>query len=127
MLLDTPLRMQGIVKGNTLTLLVRHAKIHDPYDVQHFVAYREEDTIQYFLAALRETSSIPTLSEIIICHKGLCLDPANRFKDCLRTVKSRVRLSGNMIFRLRLHQYPESLRMMFARHGMTSGLPRSSQ
>jgi len=82
MLLDTPLRMQGIVKGDTLTLLVRHAKIHDPYDVQHFVAYREEDTIQYFLAALWETSSIPTLSEIIICHKGLCLDPANRFKDC---------------------------------------------
>jgi len=38
--LDTPLSMQGIVTGDTLTLLVRHAKIHDPYDVQHFVTYQ---------------------------------------------------------------------------------------
>jgi len=80
--LDTPLSLQGIVKGDTLTMLVRHAKIHDPYDVQHLVAYRAEDTIQYFLTALREISSIPTLSEIVICHKGLRLDPASRFQDC---------------------------------------------
>jgi hypothetical protein len=41
--LDTPLSLQGIVKGDTLTMLVRHAKIHDPYDVHHLVAYRAED------------------------------------------------------------------------------------
>jgi len=80
MLLDIPLRMQGIVKGDTLTLLVRHATIHDPYDVQRFVAYREEFTIQIFFVALLETSSIPTSSEIIIRHKGLCVDPPTGFK-----------------------------------------------
>ena len=82
MLLDTPLSQQGIVKGDTLRMLVRHAQIHDPYDVQHLVAYRAEDTMQYFLTALREISSIPILSEIVICHKGLRLDPASRFQDC---------------------------------------------
>jgi len=40
--LDTPLSMQGTVTGDTLTLLVRHAKIHDPYAIQHFVAYQED-------------------------------------------------------------------------------------
>ena len=33
----------------------------------------------------------------------------------------------DIIFRLRLHQHPESLRMKFVRHGMISRLPRSSQ
>jgi len=81
MLLDTPLNMQT-VKGDTLIMLVQHDKIHDPYDVQHLVVYRAEDTMQYFLTALREISSIPTLSEIVICHKDLRLDPASRFQDC---------------------------------------------
>ena len=79
--LDTPLSLQGIVKGDTLIMLVRHAKIHDPYDVQHLVAYRAEDTMQYFLTALK-ISSIPTLSEIVICHIGLRLDPSSRLQDC---------------------------------------------
>ena len=74
--------MQGIVTGDTLNLLVRHAKIHDPYDAQHLVASREEDTMQYFLAALREISPIPIRSKIVICHNGLRLDPASRFQDC---------------------------------------------
>jgi len=38
--------------------------------------------MQYFLAALREISPIPTWSEIVICHKGLRLDPASWFQDC---------------------------------------------
>jgi len=38
--------------------------------------------MQYFLTALRNISSIPTWSEIVICHKGLRLDPASRFQDC---------------------------------------------
>ena len=80
--LNTPLRIQGIVTGDFLTLLVRHAQIDDPNDAQHFVAYQEEDTMQYFLTALRDISSIPTRSEIVICHKGLRLDPASRFQDC---------------------------------------------
>jgi len=67
--------MQGIVTGDTVTLLVRHAKIHDPYNVQHLVAYREEDTLQYFLTALREMTPIPIWSEVVICYKGLRLRP----------------------------------------------------
>ena len=74
--------MQGIVTGDTLTLLVQHAKIHDPYDTQHLVAYRGEDTMQYFLTALWDISPIPTWSEIVICHNGLRLDPTNQFHDC---------------------------------------------
>jgi len=33
-------------------------------------------------------------------------------------VKSRVRLPGDIISRLRLHQHPESLKMKFVRHGI---------
>jgi len=80
--LDTPLSMQGIAIGDTLILLVRHATILDPYDTQHFVAYWEEDTMQYFLTALRDISPIPPRSEIVICHNDLHLDPASRFQDC---------------------------------------------
>ena len=80
--LNTPLRIQGIVTGDILTLVVRYTKIYDPYDAQHFVAYREEDTILYFLAVLRDISPIPPRSEIVICHKGLPLDPVSRFQDC---------------------------------------------
>jgi len=80
--LDTPLSMQGINDGDILTLLVRHATILDPYDNQHLVAYREEDTMQHFLIALRDVSPIPPLSEIILCHKELHLDPTRRFQDC---------------------------------------------
>jgi len=39
--LETPLSKQGIKVGDTLILLVRHAKIFDPYDNQHLVAYRD--------------------------------------------------------------------------------------
>jgi len=62
--------------------LVRHVKIHDPYDTQHLVAFREEDTMQYLLAAFRVISPIPSDSEIVICHNGLRLKPSSRFQDC---------------------------------------------
>ena len=74
--------MQGIVTGDTLTLLVRHAKIHDPYNTQHLVAYWEVDTMQYLLATLRVISPIPSDSKIVICHNGLRLKPSSRFQDC---------------------------------------------
>jgi len=75
--LNTPLHIQGITAGDNLTLVVRHAKFYDPYDIQHFAAYQEEDTILYFLTALRDISPIPLRSKIFICHKGLPLDPAS--------------------------------------------------
>jgi len=80
--MDTPLSTQGIANGDTLILLVLHATILDPYDKQHLVAYREEDTMQYFLTALRDISPIPPLSEIILYHNDLHLDPTSRFQDC---------------------------------------------
>ena len=51
-------------------------------------------------------------------------------------MKSRVRLPGDIIFRLRLHQHPESLRMKFLRYGIhqvcpgvvnSLGTPRSTE
>jgi len=78
----TPLSKQGIKAGDTLTLLVRHATIFDPYDNQHLVAYREDETIQHLLATLRDVSPIPLLSEIILCHNEFQLDHASRFQDC---------------------------------------------
>jgi hypothetical protein len=38
--------------------------------------------MQYFLTALRDISPIPPLSEIVLCHNDLHLDPASRFQDC---------------------------------------------
>ena len=38
-------------------------------------------------------------------------------------MKSRVRLPGDIISRLRLHQHPESLRMKFVRHGIHQVCP----
>jgi len=38
--------------------------------------------MQYFLTVLRDIFSIPVWSEIVICHKGLCLDPASQFQGC---------------------------------------------
>jgi len=52
------------------------------------------------------------------------------------TVKSWVRLPGDIIFRLRLHQHPESLRTKFEQHGSIKfspevvnslGTPRSAE
>jgi len=37
--------------------------------------------MQYFLTALRVISPIPIRSEVVICHKGLRLDPASWFQD----------------------------------------------
>jgi len=86
--LDTPLSRQGIATGDTLTLLVRHVQIRDPYDTQHLVAYREEDTMQYLLTALRDISPIPSDSEIVICHNGLRLKPGSRIATYLMSLPS---------------------------------------
>jgi len=79
---DTPLSEQGIQAGDTLTLLVRHATIFDPYGNQHSVAYREDETIWHLLATLRDVSPIPPLSKIILCHNEFQLGHASRFQDC---------------------------------------------
>ena len=63
-------------------MLVRHAKVHDPYDVQNLVVYQEDDVMQHFLTALIETSSIPPLSDCDIYHGESLLNPASRFLDC---------------------------------------------
>jgi len=72
-LLDTlhlhlTLHTQGIGAGDTVTLVTRHARVHDPYGVQHFVAYWDEDIVQYFLSALPDISPIPLLSELVVCQ-----------------------------------------------------------
>jgi len=58
-------------------MLVRHAKVHDPYDVQNLVVYQEDDVMQHFLTALIETSSIPPLSDCDIYHGESLLIPAS--------------------------------------------------
>jgi len=65
-----------------VTLVTRHARVYDPYSVQHFVAYRDEDTIQHFLSVLQDISPIPPLSELAVCHESLPLEPTWRFQDC---------------------------------------------
>ena len=64
-----------------MTLVTRHARVYDPYGVQHFVAYRDEDTIQYFLCVLQDISPIPLLSALVVCHENLPLEPTLRFQD----------------------------------------------
>jgi len=62
---DTPLSEQGIVAGDTLTLLVRHVTITDPDGIQHLVAYRADETIRDLLITLQGVSPISPLSDII--------------------------------------------------------------
>jgi len=80
--LHLTLHSQGISAGDTVTLVTRHARVFDPYGVQHFVAYRDEDTIQYFLSVLQDISPIPLPSELVVCHESLPLEPTSRFQDC---------------------------------------------
>jgi len=42
---DLLLSQQGIRQGDTLIMLVRQAKVHDPHNVQNLAAYREEDVM----------------------------------------------------------------------------------
>ena len=58
------------------------ARVYDLYGVQHFVTYQDEDLIQYFLSALQDISPISLLSELVVCHKSLPLEPTSRFQDC---------------------------------------------
>ena len=64
--LHVTLCFQGIFAGDVMTLVTRHARVFDPYGVQHFVAYRDEDKIQYFLSVLQDISPTPFLSELVV-------------------------------------------------------------
>jgi len=79
---DIPLSEQGIVVGETLTLLVRQSTIADPYGNQHSVAYRADETIRDLLVTLQTVSPISPLSDIILCYNELHLDHNKRFQDC---------------------------------------------
>jgi len=65
-----------------VTLVTRHARVYDPDGVQHFVAYRDEDKIQYFLSVLQEISPTPFLSELVVYHESSLLEPTSRFREC---------------------------------------------
>ena len=80
--LHATFRSQGIFAGDIVNLVTRHARVYDPFGVRHFVAYRDEDTIQYFLGVLKETSPIPFLCELVVYHDGFPLVPALRVQDC---------------------------------------------
>ena len=71
-----------------MTLVTRHAKVHDPYGAQHFVVYRDEDIIQYFLSTLQDISPNPLVSELVVCHEGLPLETTWRFQDCNLLIES---------------------------------------
>ena len=73
---EVPLSQQGIIQGNTLRILVLHAKIHDPYEILHLVSYREDDVIKHFLTALIDNSAIPSLYDCDIYHGESLLNPA---------------------------------------------------
>jgi hypothetical protein len=79
---DIPLSTQGIVAGDTLTLLVRHVTITGPDGIQHLVAYRADETIRDLLITLQGVSPISPLSEIILCHNELHLDHHKQFQEC---------------------------------------------
>jgi len=80
--LHATLCSQGIFAGDIVTLMTRHARIYDPYGVQHFIAYRDEDKIQAFIGALQDISPIPLLSELVVYHKGSQLETTLRVQDC---------------------------------------------
>jgi len=80
--LHVTLCSQGIFAGDIVTLVTRHARVYDPYGVQHFVAYRDEDKIQYFLSVLQDISPTPFLSELMVWHESSPLEPTSRFQDC---------------------------------------------
>ena len=62
--------------------MTRHARVYDPDGVQHFIAYRDEDKIQYFLSVLQDISPNPFLSELVVYHESSLLEPTSRFRDC---------------------------------------------
>ena len=82
LLLEVPLTLQGIGSGETLTMLVRHSRVHYPHNIQHYVAYQAEDVTQHFFTTFLETTTIPTLTECVMLHEGLPLDPISMFQDC---------------------------------------------
>ena len=80
--LHTTLSSQGIFAGDIVILMTRHARVLDPFGVQHHIAYRNEDKIQYFIGALLDISSIPLPSELVVFHEDFPLEPTLRVQDC---------------------------------------------
>jgi len=80
--LHVTLWSQRIFAGDIVTLVTRHARVYDPNGVQHFVAYRDEDKIQYFLSILQDISPTTFLSELVVYHESSPLEPTSRFQDC---------------------------------------------
>jgi len=80
--LQTSFSLQGVGQGDILLMMVRHAKIYDPHDIQHSVAYSTDDAMQHFLTKLLETSNIPDLTDCVLYHEDLLLDLASWFQDC---------------------------------------------
>ena len=78
---DVPLSQQGIIQGNTLQILVLHAKVYDPYEMLHLVVHREDDVIKHFLTTLTDNSAIPSLYDCDINHGEFLLNPARRVLD----------------------------------------------
>ena len=100
--LHATLCSQGIFAGDIVILVTRHARVYDPYGVQHFIAYRDEDKIQYFLGVLQEISSIPLLSELVVYLEVSPLEPTLRVQDCNLPQE----LSLHVRFRNCLDTYP---------------------
>jgi len=80
--LHVTLCSQGIFAGDIVTLMTRHARVLDPYGVQQYIAYQNEDKIQDFIGAIQDISPIPMLSELEVCHKGSPLEPTLRVQEC---------------------------------------------
>ena len=80
--LHATLRSQGIVAGDIVILVTRHARVYDPYGAEHRVAYRDEDKIHCFLNVLQDISPMSFLSEFVVCHEDSPLEPTLRVQDC---------------------------------------------
>ena len=78
---DVPLCKQGIVAGDTLRLVVRHATILGPDGIQHSVAYRADETIRDLLITFQGVSPIFPLTDITLCHHERHLDHHKQFLE----------------------------------------------
>jgi len=97
--LHLTLHSQGIGAGDTVTLVTRHAKVHDPYGVQHFVAYRDEDIIQYFLSALQVFLPSPFYLSLLSATKASPWNPHGDSKIAIfpRSLPSTCALGANRV------------------------------
>ena len=82
-----------------MTIVTRHAKVHDPYGVQHFVAYRDEDIIQYFLSALQVFLPSPFYLSLLSATKASPWNPHGDSKIAIfpRSLPSTCALGANRV------------------------------